>query len=119
MLRLEESDLYATQHEEEENLGPLLDVKVLLLMALTVVVTWALQQELENRFAVPSGPNSGSFAVSEQDYRRLVVVGLDKDGVLSVNGEPVDENEVLEKEVYFPFGMTQPEKFIRWDTEKI
>ena len=98
MLRLE-SDLYAAQPEEEANLGPLLDVKFLLLMALTVVVTWALQQEWENRFAVPSGPNShsDSFAVSEEDYRRLVVVGLDRDGVLSVNGEPVDEINVAER----------------------
>jgi biopolymer transport protein ExbD len=79
---------------EDDDLAPLLDVKFILLIALMVVLTFFAQREFENRFAISSGPGPGLIAVGEQDYRRMVVVSLDGDGRLGVNGQPTTEEQL-------------------------
>ena len=82
---------------DDDDLAPLLDVMFILLIALMVVLTFFAQQEFEHRFAVPSGPGSALVAVGEQDYRRMVVVSLDRDGRLGVNGQEVANDALLEQ----------------------
>lgn len=82
---------------EDDDLAPLLDVKFILLIALMVVLTFFAQREFDNRFAIPSGPGPGLIAVGEQDYRRMVVVSLDRDSQLSLNGQRVTEDELADR----------------------
>ncbi len=82
---------------DDDDLAPLLDVKFILLIALMVVLTFFSQQEFDNRFAVPAGPGPGLIALDEQDYRRMAVVSLDRDGRLGVNGQPVTEAQLADR----------------------
>lgn len=80
-----------------DDLAPLLDLKFILLIALIVVLTYFAQKQLDNRFAIPSGPGSGVITLGEKDYQRMVVVSVDAGGTLQVNEEAVSEDRLADR----------------------
>jgi biopolymer transport protein ExbD len=83
--------------DESDDLAPLLDLKFILLIALIVVLMHFAQRDLDNRFAVPAGPGSPLIAVDEQEYQRMLVVSLDAEGLLRVNGQEVFAEQLAER----------------------
>jgi biopolymer transport protein ExbD len=95
-MRAEVDDGY-DPFDESDDLAPLLDLKFILLIALIVVLMHFAQRDLDNRFAVPAGPGSPLIAVDEQEYQRMLVVSLDAEGLLRVNGQEVFAEQLAER----------------------
>jgi biopolymer transport protein ExbD len=78
----------------DDGQGVFVDLLFILLVAMLVILAHFANKDVDHRFAVAHGPGPGIQQFDEEDYARQVVVSMDAQRQLRVNGKPVQQAEL-------------------------